>query len=262
MKWDRASTSLLLDLCINEKESKFNWNNMGLTQDGWRNVERKFKELGSQKFTRRQMSNKLQTLKKSFKRWKDLQRHTGLGRNKSTGGVEAEDEVLEDEYGTENAPDTEDAPEEEAHAPGDPPRYLDQLFRLYGSPKDRGSFMYAGGVCASVTPPTEAPAGPSNKRATVDTEVDSPPKKKNCSTEDYMRQLTESIIHRTSCEQKEVFEVMEILRNDGVSEGSELYFKALDLFKNSVCRAEYKNIHDPVNRIAWIEWTWTHGKLK
>jgi len=55
---------------------------------------------------------------------------------------------------------------------------------------------------------------------------------------------------------------MEILRNDGVSEGSELYFKALDLFKNSVCHAEYKNIHDPVNRIAWIEWTWTHGKLK
>ena len=55
---------------------------------------------------------------------------------------------------------------------------------------------------------------------------------------------------------------MEILRNDGVPEGSELYFKALDLFKNSVCRAEYKNIHDLVNHIAWIEWTWTHGKLK
>jgi len=159
----------------------------------------------------------------------------------------------------------QDAPEED-HAPGAPPPYLEQLFRLYGSPKDRGSFMSAGGVCASVTPPTEAPAGPSNKRATVDTEVDSPPKKKNCSTEEYMRQLTESIVQRSSREhtreQKEVFEVMEILRNDGVPEGSELYFKALDLFKNSICRAEYKNIHGLVNRIAWIEWTWTHGKLK
>ena len=62
MKWDPASTSLFLDLCIDEKESKFNWNNMGLTQDRWRNVERRFKELGSQKFTRKQMSNKLQTL--------------------------------------------------------------------------------------------------------------------------------------------------------------------------------------------------------
>jgi len=77
-----------------------------------------------------------------------------------------------------------------------------------------------------------------------------------------MRQIIESIVHRSSREQMEVFEVMEILRQDGVQEGSELYFKALDLFKNSVCRAEYKNMHDPANRIAWIEWMWTHGKQK
>lgn len=55
---------------------------------------------------------------------------------------------------------------------------------------------------------------------------------------------------------------MEMLKQDGVPEGSELYFKALDLFKNSVCRAQYKNMQDPANRVAWIEWTWTNGKLK
>jgi len=111
-------------------------------------------------------------------------------------------------------------------------------------------------------PPTEEPAGPSNKRAAVDIEVNGPRKKRSCNIEDCMRQIIESIVHRSSREQMEVFEVMEILRQDGVQEGSELYFKALDLFKNSVCRAEYKNMHDPANRIAWIEWMWTHGKQK
>jgi hypothetical protein len=86
--------------------------------------------------------------------------------------------------------------------------------------------------------------------------------------EDYMRQISESIVHRScrergqTCEQAEVHEVMQMLKQDGVPEGSELYFKALDLFKNSVCRAQYKNMEDPANRIAWIEWTWTNGKLK
>ena len=46
----------------------------------------------------------------SFTRWKALQKHTGLGCNKTTGGVEAEEELLEAEYGTENAPDTEVIP--------------------------------------------------------------------------------------------------------------------------------------------------------
>jgi len=45
----------------------------------------------------------------SFTRWKALQKHTGLGHNKTTGGVEAE-ELLEAEYGNENAPDTEVIP--------------------------------------------------------------------------------------------------------------------------------------------------------
>jgi len=46
----------------------------------------------------------------SFTRWKALQKHTSLGCNKTTGGVEAEEELLEAEYGTENAPDTEVIP--------------------------------------------------------------------------------------------------------------------------------------------------------
>ena len=109
----------------------------------------------------------------------------------------------------------QDTQDDDAHAPGAPPPYLEQLLRLYGSPKDRGSFMCAGGIADSVTPPNDAPAGPSNKRAAVETEVDSPPKKKSCSTEDYMRELTECIRERSARdrtrEQIDVAECMEIL---------------------------------------------------
>jgi len=49
-------------------------------------------------------------LKKRFMAWKALQMRSGLGRNKTTGAIEAEEELLEAEYGTENAPDTEVIP--------------------------------------------------------------------------------------------------------------------------------------------------------
>jgi len=110
--WDPASTTLFLDLCIAEKEKKLNWNNQGLTKDGWRNVQRSFKEHGGGRFTPGQMSNKLRTLKKRFMAWKALQMRSGLGRNKTTGAIEAEEELLEAEDGTEDAIETEDTPEE------------------------------------------------------------------------------------------------------------------------------------------------------
>ena len=108
--WDPASTTLFLDLCIAEKEKKLNWNNQGLTKDGWHNVQRSFKEHGGGRFTPGQMSNKLRTLKKRFMAWKALQMRSGLGRNKTTGAIEAEEELLEAEDGTEDAIETEVRP--------------------------------------------------------------------------------------------------------------------------------------------------------
>jgi len=94
-------------------------------------------------------------------------------------------------------------------------------------------------------PPNDAPAGPSNKRAAVEIEVDSPPKKKSCSTEDYMRELTECIRERSARdrtrEQIDVAECMEILRQDGVQEGSEMHLKAMDLFRKLVYRTLFKS---------------------
>ena len=81
-----------------------------------------------------------------------------------------------------------------------------------------------------------------------------------------MRELTECIRERSARdrtrEQIDVAECMEILRQDGVQEGSELHFKAMDLFRKSVCRTLFKSLQDPENRIKWIDWMWTHGKLQ
>ena len=73
-------------------------------------MHKKFRELGGGRFTDRQMSNKLQTLKKRFKRWMDLQKYTGLGRDKTTGGVAADQELLEAIDDTENALDNQVLP--------------------------------------------------------------------------------------------------------------------------------------------------------
>ncbi|RLN07395.1 hypothetical protein C2845_PM11G06450 [Panicum miliaceum] len=89
--WDPAVTSFFLDLCIAVKD-KFNWNKQGLTRDGWRNVCHLFREKYGPMFTNRQMSNKLQGLKLRYNNWMNLQNSSGLGRNKTTGGVEVEDE--------------------------------------------------------------------------------------------------------------------------------------------------------------------------
>jgi len=87
--WDGPTTRLFLDLCIAEKE-KFNFTSQGLTKDRWRNVQCSFKQVVGARFSNKQMSNKLQSLKKRYQAWNDLQNSSGLGRNKATGGAEAD----------------------------------------------------------------------------------------------------------------------------------------------------------------------------
>ncbi|RLN17465.1 hypothetical protein C2845_PM02G02670 [Panicum miliaceum] len=201
--WDPATTRLFFDLCIAEKE-KFNFSNQGLTKDRWRNMYRSFIETAGTIFTAKQMSNKLQTFKKRYNAWKELQNSSGLRRNKTMGAIEADAEWWE----THNS--SQDSSESEAVEPrGAPPPYDDQLDILFGSRQDRGPFMWAGGISESNTPATQEPVGPSSKRATMNNEVNSSPKKKTCSMEDYMRQICESIVHRSCREQGQTREQAE-----------------------------------------------------
>jgi len=80
-----------------------------------------------------------------------------------------------------------------------------------------------------------------------------------------MHSLSESIAARSSRErgrtheQEEQREVMQILHQDGVPEGLELFMMALHLFQKPACRAQFKNIEERDNRVKYIEWTWRHS---
>ncbi|RLN07243.1 hypothetical protein C2845_PM11G16360 [Panicum miliaceum] len=152
--WDPAVTSFFLNLCIAEKD-KFNWNKQG--------------EKYGPMFTNRQMRNKLRGLKLRYNNCLNLQNSSGLGRNKTTSGVEAEDEWFQPTDGSQD--DIQDCSEPDDTTKGAPPPFCEQLDILFGSRPDRGSFMWAGGISESNTPPTYEPAGTSGKRASMDNEA-------------------------------------------------------------------------------------------
>ena len=52
----------------------------------------------------------------------------------------------------------------------------------------------------------------------------------------------------------EVDVTMQILWDDGVPGCSDMFFEALELFKNSVSRREFKNLLDTEERIASLTW--------
>lgn len=82
--WEEHEVKLLLTLAIQEKE-KFNWNQFGLTREGWRNIYPHFPQ-----YSHKQINNKFDFLKQKYRAWKDSQVATGLGRNTQTGGIDAD----------------------------------------------------------------------------------------------------------------------------------------------------------------------------
>jgi len=157
---------------------------------------------------------------------------------------------------------------------GTSPEHLDLLWALYGSRNQaKGTFMWAGGVGDGTRTPPRTPehigpssGGTSSKRASREQVVTSPEKKRSCNLGEYMTSWSQSIAERNSKdprasrEQQEQAEVMEMLCQDGVIEGCELYYMALDLFQKAVCQAQYKNIQEKEHRVKYIEWTWTKSK--
>ena len=95
--WDNETTKILLELCIEEKD-KNNFTNQGPTTEGWTNVVGNFIVKASVIYKQSQLQTKLNNLKKKYREWKDLQKRTGLGRDKRTGGTAATDEWLQTHY--------------------------------------------------------------------------------------------------------------------------------------------------------------------
>ncbi|KAJ1297332.1 hypothetical protein BS78_01G367300 [Paspalum vaginatum] len=97
--WDDTTMKTFLDLCIAEK-NRFNGNDKGLTNHGWQNVYRNFKQQTGQTFDSKQMQNKLVGMRRGYIQWCDLQNQTGLDRDKHTGGVADDDSFWETEQET------------------------------------------------------------------------------------------------------------------------------------------------------------------
>ncbi|PUZ40286.1 hypothetical protein GQ55_9G411600 [Panicum hallii var. hallii] len=99
--------------------------------------------------------------------------------------------------------------------------------------------------------------------------VDSPLSKKTKSMEYYVKRIYECMIERTryersaiSREQEEVREMLQLVEEDGVPNGSELYFIATELFRSRARLAAYRSIKTAEHRIAWLRWTWYNIKKK
>lgn len=107
------------------------------------------------------------------------------------------------------------------------------------------------------------------QRAGKEQVVDSPPPKKNKNMEYYVGRISESMLERSRNEssvirgeQDEMKELLHLVEEDGVAQGSELYFIATDLFRSAARRAAFKCIYPAENRKAWLRWTWDNARKK
>ena len=77
-----------------------------------------------------------------------------------------------------------------------------------------------------------------------------------------MADISDSIRARSAkpTEAEEMAEVMQMLRDDGVSQKSELFLMACDLFQKRGCHEQYKNIDDREDHLTYITWTWKNGR--
>ncbi|KAF8727825.1 hypothetical protein HU200_018389 [Digitaria exilis] len=109
--------------------------------------------------------------------------------------------------------------------------------------------------------------GPVSQGPGKEHDVDGAPPKKTKSTECYIEHRSESLIKSIrneriamTREQEEVIELLQLVEEDGVPNGSALYFIATELFRSPARRASYRSITAAENRIAWLKWTWENVK--
>lgn len=107
------------------------------------------------------------------------------------------------------------------------------------------------------------------QRAGKEQVVDSPPPKKTKNMEYYVERISESMLEKSRNEssvirgeQEEVTELLLQVEQDGVAQGSELYYIATDLFRSPARRAAFRCIRAPEHRIGWLRWTWDNARKK
>uniref|UniRef100_K3ZF50 Myb/SANT-like domain-containing protein n=1 Tax=Setaria italica TaxID=4555 RepID=K3ZF50_SETIT len=242
--WDEGTTKTLLDLCIAQK-NQFNWSNKCLTKLGWRNVYSGFRAQTGLHLGSKQLQNKLNNLRRGFLSWLALQNKSGLERDTQTGGVSADATYWEEDEEARSQPSFVK-----------PPPFLDELFELFGhEPQDRGTLLTAGGI-REATPsvgtegnavdldqdPPASSARAMSKWLVREFSVDSPTKKRSDNLEQYIRELSNTVAKRSQQRadrtHEQMVRCMQLLKEDGIQEGSPLHYQALYLCTKS---AEYRS---------------------
>ncbi|RLN03301.1 L10-interacting MYB domain-containing protein-like [Panicum miliaceum] len=269
--WDENTTKIFLDMCIAEKE-KLNYNKKGLTKIGW-----------SRTYDSKQLQNKFNSLKRQYKYQRQLKDKSGGGWNNNTRTIDCNEECRQDRIALEN---------DEAkyfHEHGIP--YEDELAILFSSMVNEDNTMLCIGGVGDKTPSrgSEENLGPLSEdnnagssednvgwssvghvaqRSRKEHGVDSPPHKKTKSMEYYAEHISERMLERNRYErsatsrEQEMTELLQVPEEDGVSNGSELYFIATELFRSPGQRATYRSIKAAESRIAWLRWTWDNVNKK
>lgn len=159
---------------------------------------------------------------------------------------------------------------------GKPPQFLDELELLFGrTTQDRGVLLSAGGTReATPTAAWEEPAGSTpnqsqqhssdrlrGKRPVREESVNSPQKKKTSSVEDCLREISAAVTRRSrrSVDDEEAQEqVRQILDDDGIPEGDQVYLQAMLLCMNALRRRQFTGMRTKEARLQWIEFNWAN----
>uniref|UniRef100_K3Y3H6 Myb/SANT-like domain-containing protein n=1 Tax=Setaria italica TaxID=4555 RepID=K3Y3H6_SETIT len=219
--WDKGTMKTLLDLCIDQK-NQFNWSNICLSKLGWKNMYHSFNQQTGLHLGSKQLQNKLNALRRTFLSWRALQNQSSLGHDTQTG--------------------------------------------------DRGTLLTAGGIRESTPrvgtegnaadldqdPMPTSSARNFSKRSAREFSVDSPQKKRSGSLEQYIRDLSESVAKRSQKHadraQGEMYRAMQLIKEDGLQEGSPLYCHALYLCtKNPDYRRAFTKMKTKEGRLNWIQ---------
>ncbi|XP_028753575.1 uncharacterized protein LOC114713154 [Neltuma alba] len=92
--WDIRATKVFIDLCIEEVE-KGGRRGTSLTKPAWTSIEENFTAKTGRVYTRIQLKNKYDTLRKEWQLWDRLLRETGLGWDAERNTVSAPDDWWE-----------------------------------------------------------------------------------------------------------------------------------------------------------------------